>query len=85
MEEWGHPPESDASCTVALVAGELAADAVRHGHVPGREFHLHLRLALDEASGSVRIEVADAATGNPGVHASPYALNAHRRQPVPLT
>ncbi|MPY60230.1 ATP-binding protein [Streptomyces spongiae] len=60
MEEWGHPPASDASCKVALVVGELAANAVQHGRVPGRDFGL--RLALDAAAGLVRIEVADAAT-----------------------
>lgn len=60
MEGWGHPPESDVSCAVALVVAELAANAVRHGRVPGRDFGL--RLALDEAAGLVRIEVADAAT-----------------------
>ena len=60
MEEWGYPPESDASCTVALVVGELAANAVQHGRVPGRDFGL--RLALDAAAGLVRIEVADAAS-----------------------
>ncbi|MFF3894458.1 ATP-binding protein [Streptomyces sp. NPDC001812] len=59
MEAWGHPPASDVSCAVALVVGELAANAVRHGRVPGRDFGL--RLALDEAAGLVRIEVADAA------------------------
>ncbi|MGW1025049.1 ATP-binding protein [Streptomyces sp. NPDC002577] len=60
MEEWGYPPDSDASCTVALVVGELAANAVQHGRVPGRDFRL--RLGLDEAAGLVRTEVADAAT-----------------------
>ncbi|MEV0638537.1 ATP-binding protein [Streptomyces sp. NPDC050619] len=60
MEEWGYPPASDASCTVALVVGELTANAVQHGRVPGHD--CHLRLCLDEASGLVRIEVADAAT-----------------------
>jgi anti-sigma regulatory factor (Ser/Thr protein kinase) len=59
MEEWGHPQASDVSCTVALVVGELAANAVRHGRVPGHDFGL--RLALDAAAGLVRIEVADAA------------------------
>jgi hypothetical protein len=59
MEEWGHPPASDVSCTVALVVAELAANAVRHGRVPGHDFGL--RLALDEVSGLVRIEVSDAA------------------------
>ncbi|MEV0301334.1 ATP-binding protein [Streptomyces prasinus] len=60
MEEWGHPPESDASCAVALVVGELAANAVRHGRTPGRDFRL--RLALDTASDLVRVEVTDAAS-----------------------
>jgi two-component sensor histidine kinase len=60
MEEWGYPPASDASCAVVLVVGELAANAVQHGRVPGRDFGL--RLALDEAAGLVRIEVADAAS-----------------------
>jgi len=60
MEEWGHPPASDASRTVALVVGELAANAVQHGRVPGRGFGL--RLALDAVAGLVRVEVADAAS-----------------------
>ncbi|WP_280886828.1 ATP-binding protein [Streptomyces sp. LBL] len=59
MEEWGYPPESDVSCAVALVVGELAANAVQHGRVPGHDFRL--RLCLDEVVGLVRIEVADAA------------------------
>ncbi|NJP99091.1 hypothetical protein HCK00_00550 [Streptomyces sp. PLAI1-29] len=59
MAEWGHPPSTDVSCAVALVVGELAANAVRHGRVPGRDFRLQLR--LDEAAGLVRIEVTDAA------------------------
>ncbi|MFD9317072.1 ATP-binding protein [Streptomyces sp. NPDC060053] len=60
MEEWGHPPASDASCAVALVVGELAANAVRHGRVPGRDFGL--RLALDATAGVIRVEVSDAAS-----------------------
>ncbi|KUN79909.1 hypothetical protein AQJ66_27605 [Streptomyces bungoensis] len=60
LEEWGCPPASDTSCAVALVVGELAANAVRHGRVPGHE--IGLRLTLDTAAGLVRIEVADAAS-----------------------
>ncbi|GAA0286410.1 hypothetical protein GCM10009540_01970 [Streptomyces turgidiscabies] len=60
MEQWGYPPASDASCTIALVVGELAANAVLHGRVTGRGFGL--RLALDAAAGLVRIEVSDAAS-----------------------
>ncbi|MFE1455605.1 ATP-binding protein [Streptomyces sp. NPDC058735] len=60
MEAWGHPSESDVSCAVALVVGELAANAVRHGRIPGRD--VGLRLVLDEPAGLVRVEVADAAS-----------------------
>nr|WP_307179944.1 ATP-binding protein [Streptomyces africanus] len=60
MEERGYPPASDVSCAVALVVGELAANAVQHGRVPGRDFGL--RLALDRAAGLLRVEVADAAS-----------------------
>jgi two-component sensor histidine kinase len=59
MEEWGYPPASDVSCTVALVVGELTANAVQHGSLPGRDFGL--RLVLDEVAGLVHVEVADAA------------------------
>jgi two-component sensor histidine kinase len=72
MDEWGCPPSSDTSCTVALVVGELAANAVQHGRVPGRDFGL--RLTLDAAAGLVRIEVADAASARrpPAVPPSSY-------------
>ncbi|MFJ6659647.1 ATP-binding protein [Streptomyces sp. NPDC091377] len=60
LEERSYPPSSEVSCAVALVVGELAANAVQHGRVPGREFAL--RLTLDTAGGSVRVEVADAAS-----------------------
>ncbi|WPP31047.1 ATP-binding protein [Streptomyces sp. CL7] len=59
LEGWGHPPASDVSCTLALVVGEPAANAVCHGRVPGRDFGL--RLVLDETAGLVGAEVADAA------------------------
>ncbi|MFJ4889336.1 ATP-binding protein [Streptomyces sp. NPDC088788] len=59
MEDGGYPPESDASGAVALVVGELTANAVRHGHVPGHG--CRIRLGLDEGAGLVRIEVCDAA------------------------
>ncbi|WNE95795.1 ATP-binding protein [Streptomyces luomodiensis] len=66
LEEWGIPRDSDASQGLALIAGELAANAVSHGHVPGRNFHL--RLSVQPPPGgdgrprpvSARIEVSDA-------------------------
>jgi len=60
LEEQGYPPASDASCAVALVVAELAANAVLHGRVPGHDFGL--RIALDAAAGLARVEVADAAS-----------------------
>ncbi|MGW1492523.1 ATP-binding protein [Streptomyces sp. NPDC002402] len=61
LEEWGHPPTSDLSCTVALLIAELAANAVRHGRVPGREFHLR----LEARPCLIRIEVSDASPDRP--------------------
>ncbi|MGW6021117.1 ATP-binding protein [Streptomyces sp. NPDC055099] len=73
MEEWGYPPASDASCTVALVVGELAANAVQHGRAPGRGFGL--RLDLEAAAGVVRVEVADAASEKLPLTASPLSCS----------
>lgn len=58
MDEWGFPPGSDQSCTVALVVTELATNAVRHARTPGRDFAVRLTLAA--TADVVRIEVADA-------------------------
>jgi hypothetical protein len=69
MEQWGHPPASDLSCSVALIVGELSANAVSHGLVPGREFALSL--TYDSSTGLVRIEVADANPTLPPAHPAP--------------
>ncbi len=52
LNAWGCP-SGDAPHVVA----ELAANAVAHGRVPGRDFRLTLRL---DAAGTLRIEVTDA-------------------------
>ncbi|WP_338495680.1 ATP-binding protein [Streptomyces sp. SJL17-4] len=57
LDEWGVPYGTGAHETVVVVASELATNAVRHGHVPGRDFHLSLRLT-DEPP-VARIEVSD--------------------------
>ncbi|NJP99881.1 ATP-binding protein [Streptomyces zingiberis] len=49
---WGLPYE-----TVEQIVAELAANAVLHGHVPGRDFRL--TLCLPEVN-TLRIEIADA-------------------------
>jgi anti-sigma regulatory factor (Ser/Thr protein kinase) len=55
LTAWGHTPESDVHQSMTLVAGELAANAVRHGHVPGRDF----RLTLTATPTTLRVEVTD--------------------------
>ncbi|MFF4491844.1 ATP-binding protein [Streptomyces sp. NPDC001544] len=63
LDLWGVPYDSPASETVALVVAELAANAVLHGRVPGRDFELRLR--CDRTAGVVRVEVADTHPGRP--------------------
>lgn len=57
LDAWGVPYGSDAHDAVTLVVAELCANAVRHGHVAGRDFHV--LLTADPATGTVRIEVSD--------------------------
>ncbi|MDI3420128.1 ATP-binding protein [Streptomyces luteolus] len=56
LTAWGAPP--DLTERAELVVAELAANAVVHGRVPGRDFRL--ALAYDPASVRLRIEVTDA-------------------------
>ncbi len=58
LDEWGVPYGTGPHETVVLVAAELAANAVRHGHVPGRDFRLLLRVT-DAPRPVARIEVSD--------------------------
>ncbi|MGP4001920.1 ATP-binding protein [Streptomyces sp. 8N706] len=63
LDEWGLPYDSSASQAVALLVGELVANAVLHGHVPGRDFRLCLLahpVGGDRRPETVRIEVSDA-------------------------
>lgn len=55
LNDWGHPYTTPPNETLTLITAELTANAVRHGHVPGRDFHLQLTLA----KGTFRIEVTD--------------------------
>ncbi|MEV0524575.1 ATP-binding protein [Streptomyces sp. NPDC050439] len=61
LNEWGHPYTSPANEAVTLITAELTANAVRHGHVPGRDFHLRLTKTED----TLRIEVTDTRTDRP--------------------
>lgn len=71
LHTWGVPHGTDASDTAAVIVAELAANAVTHGRVPGRDFELRLSLV----TGSVRVEVSDTRDGTrpPGPGAVPPA------------
>ncbi|MEU6539832.1 ATP-binding protein [Streptomyces sp. NPDC047000] len=58
LDEWGYGYESPVNESLTLIAAELAANAVQHGQVPGRDF----RLRLTATSGILRIEVTDTLT-----------------------
>jgi anti-sigma regulatory factor (Ser/Thr protein kinase) len=58
LDAWGHPHTSTANETLTLITAELAANAVRHGHVPGRDFEVRL-VATGE---TLRVEVSDTRT-----------------------
>nr|WP_251829124.1 ATP-binding protein [Streptomyces sp. ATCC 21386] len=55
LHDWGHPYTTPVNEMLTLITAELSANAVRHGHVPGRDFHLQLTLA----EGTFRVEVTD--------------------------
>ncbi|MGW4048960.1 ATP-binding protein [Streptomyces sp. NPDC004721] len=57
LTEWGHPRGTEAHDSVVLVVAELAANAVLHGRVSGRDFAL--ALSFEEGRNVVRIEVTD--------------------------
>lgn len=73
LHEWGHPYNTTTNDTVTLIAAELAANAVRHGHVPGRDFRLRLTVvvAAEPGSTTIRIEVTDTRTERLPALASP--------------
>jgi hypothetical protein len=69
LADWGWARDSEYLEAAELVVGELAANAVTHGRVPGRDFLLTMTLTpLSEGcSGTLRIEVA----ARPGGRALP--------------
>ncbi|MGW3950492.1 ATP-binding protein [Streptomyces sp. NPDC004752] len=58
MDTWGHPYGGRVNDTLTLITAELAANAVRHGHVAGRDFHVRLTHGTDV----LRVEVTDTRT-----------------------
>jgi len=61
LTEWGHPHSTEVHDAVVLVVAELAANAVLHGRVPGRDFTLFL--ACDEAHDDGRGDGCDEVHG----------------------
>ncbi|MFF8448072.1 ATP-binding protein [Streptomyces leeuwenhoekii] len=57
LDAWGFPYDSEVNETLTLVVAELAANAVTHGRVPGRDFRLSLTLTATRDR--VRVEVTD--------------------------
>ncbi|MCH0560439.1 ATP-binding protein [Streptomyces sp. MUM 16J] len=58
LDAWGHPYGSRVNDTLTLITAELTANAVRHGHVVGRDFHVRLIQGTD----TLRVEVTDTRT-----------------------
>ncbi|WP_229711586.1 ATP-binding protein [Streptomyces daqingensis] len=67
LETWDIPYDSTAHDDIVLIVAELAANAVRHGRVPGRDF----RLTLTVVGPSVRVEVSDARSEREPVTSAP--------------
>src|SRR4029079_14387170 len=57
LDAWGISYDTYPYDVIVLIVAELAANAVRHGHVPGRDFHLRLQVTAD--SRTARVEVTD--------------------------
>ncbi|GAA1426075.1 ATP-binding protein [Streptomyces thermospinosisporus] len=61
LHAWGIPYGTHVSDAAALIVAELAANAVTHGRVPGRDFELCLTHLADR----LRTEVTDTHSGPP--------------------
>ncbi|MFJ2557757.1 MULTISPECIES: ATP-binding protein [unclassified Streptomyces] len=75
LDAWGVPHGGDASDIAALLVAELAANAVTHGRVPGRDFEVTLKLL----GRCLRIGVSDTRGER-----RPPAPGAPRPEPRPL-
>ncbi|NUV60428.1 ATP-binding protein [Streptomyces sp. CAI-85] len=56
LDTWGHPYDSEVDETLTLITADLSASVVRHGRVPGRDFHVRLTAG---ANSELRLEVSD--------------------------
>ncbi|MFF9115031.1 ATP-binding protein [Streptomyces massasporeus] len=69
LDSWGHPYDSHVNETLSLISAELCANAVQHGRVPCRDFHV--RLAAEGDGGRLRVEVSDTRAERRPVATSP--------------
>ncbi|MFD8801807.1 ATP-binding protein [Streptomyces atroolivaceus] len=74
--EWGHPRGTGDHDAVTIVVAELAANAVLHGRVPGRDFALFVR--HDDTRSVIRVEVSDTRSELP-THVIPAFDEDHGR------
>ncbi|MFI9599379.1 ATP-binding protein [Streptomyces sp. NPDC052043] len=58
LDAWGHPYDGRVNDALTLITAELAVNAVRHGHVAGRDFHVRLTHGTD----TLLVEVTDTRT-----------------------
>ncbi|MFC9324548.1 ATP-binding protein [Kitasatospora sp. NPDC057015] len=63
LAQWGWPVETDTAQNAALIVAELAANAVLHGRLPGRDFGVRVGVVAPlpgrPGPSTVRIEVSD--------------------------
>ncbi|MGO4753042.1 ATP-binding protein [Streptomyces sp. 2MCAF27] len=59
LAAWGYPYDSGPNETATLITSELATNAVRHGRVPGRDFHVRVTAPPGNPDPVIRIEVSD--------------------------
>lgn len=60
LDAWGIPYGTNDHEAIVLIVAELAANAVLHGNVPGRDFRFRLALLpTGPRSTTVRVEVSD--------------------------
>lgn len=74
LDAWGHPYDSEVNETLTLITAELSANAVQHGRVPSRDFHV--RLAAEADGGRLRVEVSDTRAERRPAVAAPTGLES---------
>lgn len=77
LHRWGFPYGSEASGTVELLVAELAANAVTHGRVPGRDCELTLTYTPGLL---LRVDVSDTRGEQPAALRGAGPCQAHRRR-----